>query len=30
MRRIVYGSTEIMSAQDFISHELERLGKEST
>ena len=27
-RRIVYGSTEILSARDFITEELERLGRE--
>lgn len=29
-RRIVYGSTELMNAEDFITSELSRLGKENT
>ena len=28
-RRIVYGSTELMNAQDFLTNELARLGRES-
>ncbi|KAF2488452.1 Sec1-like protein [Lophium mytilinum] len=28
-RRVVYGSTELMSAQDFVTNELARLGAES-
>lgn len=28
-RRVVYGSTEIVNAEDFVTVELARLGKES-